>query len=279
MGVKRSILHASRRRNHSLARIFHDLKLMEREGSGIDRLTSGPKVPTISEGTDSIHVTVPRRVVPPGVIKPRPISATSSSSASASPSRSSRKRRACQPSNWSCRTPRLCAPGLVGSWRWGLWSNRGAPMLHAASCRPRSCAKLDSMHSPHSRGSSRTGRARMVEDLERYPDSGRADIHRRMGPEIHEKAVARALEALLPDGVVTATGERRWRKYRLADDKGHRRVKFRYQPPWWTRLQVLSSSTPVPDHAARQAHLPPDQFRALPDSRQTLSTSALYSEV
>ena len=69
-----NILHASRRRNHGLARIFHDLKLMEREGSGIDLLferllTSGRKVPTITEGTDSVHVTVPRRVVRPGVIR------------------------------------------------------------------------------------------------------------------------------------------------------------------------------------------------------------------
>ena len=32
----RNILHASRRRNEGLARIFHDLGLMEREGSGFD---------------------------------------------------------------------------------------------------------------------------------------------------------------------------------------------------------------------------------------------------
>jgi ATP-dependent DNA helicase RecG len=70
----RNILHASRRRNDGMARIFHDLKLMEREGSGIDLLferllASGRKAPTITEGTDSVHVTVPRRVMQPGVIK------------------------------------------------------------------------------------------------------------------------------------------------------------------------------------------------------------------
>lgn len=47
---------------------------MEREGSGIDLLferllASGRNVPTIIEGTDSVHVTVPRRVVQPGVIR------------------------------------------------------------------------------------------------------------------------------------------------------------------------------------------------------------------
>jgi ATP-dependent DNA helicase RecG len=65
-------------------------------------------------------------------------------------------------------------------------------------------------------------RALILEDLERFPDSGRADIHRRIGPEIHEKAVARALDALLTEGAIVSIGERRWRKYRLPADKGHR---------------------------------------------------------
>jgi ATP-dependent DNA helicase RecG len=65
-------------------------------------------------------------------------------------------------------------------------------------------------------------RALVLEDVERFPDSGRADIHRRIGAEIHEKALARALDALLTEGAIVSTGERRWRKYRLADDKGHR---------------------------------------------------------
>ena len=70
----KNILHASRRRNDGLARVFHDLRLMEREGSGIDLLferllASGRKAPTVLEGTDSVHVTIPRRVVQPGVIR------------------------------------------------------------------------------------------------------------------------------------------------------------------------------------------------------------------
>lgn len=55
---------------------FHDLKLMEREGSGIDLLferllTSGRRAPTITGGTYCVHSTVPRRVVRPGVDRPR----------------------------------------------------------------------------------------------------------------------------------------------------------------------------------------------------------------
>ena len=60
-----NILHASRRRNDGLARIFHDLKLMEREGSGFDPmydrlLTSGRAAPVVTEGVDSVHVVVQR---------------------------------------------------------------------------------------------------------------------------------------------------------------------------------------------------------------------------
>ena len=69
-----NILHESRRRNDGLAHIFHDIELMEREGSGFDMLfermlASGRRAPTIREGTDSVRVTVYRRVVQPWVIK------------------------------------------------------------------------------------------------------------------------------------------------------------------------------------------------------------------
>lgn len=70
----RNILHASRRRNEGIARIFHDLGLMEREGSGMDLmyerlLISGRAAPVVSEGADSVHVTVQRRLVQPEVMK------------------------------------------------------------------------------------------------------------------------------------------------------------------------------------------------------------------
>ena len=51
----RNILHASRRRNEGLARVFHDLGLMEREGSGFDLvydrlLSQGRPAPVPEEG-------------------------------------------------------------------------------------------------------------------------------------------------------------------------------------------------------------------------------------
>lgn len=66
LGVTPSnILHASIRRNEHLARLCHDLKLMEREGSGYDAiydvlLSQGRPAPSVFEGTDRVRVVLTR---------------------------------------------------------------------------------------------------------------------------------------------------------------------------------------------------------------------------
>ncbi len=59
----RNILHARNRRNESLAKLFHDLRLMEGEGTGYDRmydllLSSGRPAPEVREGPDRVEVTI-----------------------------------------------------------------------------------------------------------------------------------------------------------------------------------------------------------------------------
>ena len=68
-----NILHTTKKRNDHLAQVFYDLKLMEREGSGFDRmyeqlLASGRPGPTVVEGDDRVTVIVARRVAHPAVI-------------------------------------------------------------------------------------------------------------------------------------------------------------------------------------------------------------------
>jgi len=68
-----NILHASMSRNPNLARVFYDLKLMEREGSGYDRmyevqLVQGKEPPEVVEGADSVIVTVRKRIIKSEVI-------------------------------------------------------------------------------------------------------------------------------------------------------------------------------------------------------------------
>lgn len=229
-----NILHTSRRRNERLATVFHDLGLMEREGSGFDLvydrlLASGRGVPVVVEGHDSVHVTVPRRVLHPGV-------ARLLAEADAKHQLRQRERIAlgllAQTEGLSAadlaRRLELPEPAAVRPWierllELGLVAQTGRTKATRYFVPPEllRAAKLDGKTTlariePHRL------RALILEDLDRFPDSARPDIHRRIGPEIHPKAVTRALNELIEEGRVEAQGERRWRTYRLAGAQGHR---------------------------------------------------------
>ena len=235
MGVTpRNILHASRRRNDGLARVFHDLKLMEREGSGIDLvferlLASGRAAPTVTEGPDSVHVTVPRRVVQPGVIRllaeadqryqltqrERIVFAMLAQSEGLSAVELAERLE-------------LPDPGALRPWlgrllEWGLVEQTGRTkatryFVPPALLREAGLDQLTTLKrvQPHRL------RALIVEDLERCPRSSISDIQRRIGPEIPARSIKRSLDQLVLERAVSATGERRWRRYRVmsAIDQG-----------------------------------------------------------
>lgn len=228
----RNILHASRRRNDGLARVFHDMKLMEREGSGFDLLydrllTSGRAVPTVSEGDDSVQVTVPRRVVHPGVIRlmadadqqhqltqrDRIVLSILGQAEAMSATELAEILELSGPSDLRPWISRLEDLGLVGQ------TGRTRATKYFVSPSLLRSAGLDDQTTlqrihPHRL------RALILEDLGRFPDSGRADIHRRIGPEINPKTITRTLNELIAEGIVVAEKERRWRTYRLAETKG-----------------------------------------------------------
>ncbi|MBN2194683.1 MAG: putative DNA binding domain-containing protein [Polyangiaceae bacterium] len=229
----KNILHASRRRNDGLARIFHDLGLMEREGSGIDLLfecllASGREVPTIAEGTDSVHVTVPRRVVQPGVIR----------LLSDADQRYQLTQRERITFALIAQTDGVSAAELVeqlelpdsGALRpwlgrlptWGLVEQSGRTKATRYFVPPALLreAGLDAL-TTLTRVQPHRLRALILEDLERFPESAKGDILRRVGPEIPERTFRRALEELVGAGEVVATGEKRWRRYRLKGSIGH----------------------------------------------------------
>lgn len=69
-----NILHKSVQRNPHLTRVFYDLKLMEKEGSGYDRmyqnlLSNGKRIPQVEENRDRVMVTVEKRIVNEQVIQ------------------------------------------------------------------------------------------------------------------------------------------------------------------------------------------------------------------
>lgn len=228
----RNILHESRRRNDGLARVFHDLKLMEREGTGFDLmyerlLASGRAVPTAREGADSVHITIPRRVVHPGVIRlladaDRQHALTQRERITLGLLAQSEGLRAGEladkleledPSTLPRWLGRLVDLGLVES------TGRTQAMRYYVRPALLRAAGLDG-HTTLTRVQPHRLRALIVEDVERFPDSSASDIHRRVGREIPERTFRRALTELVKAGQVIPAGERRWRRYRAAPANG-----------------------------------------------------------
>lgn len=228
----RNILHASRRRNDGLARIFHDLKLMEREGSGFDLmferlLASGRVAPIVREGTDSVHVVVPRRVVHPGVVslladvdqryqptqRERIAFALLAQTEGLLATELAERLELRDAGSLTPWISRLLEVGLVEQSGRTKGTRYFVPpkLLRAAGLDRRTTLKRVEPHRL---------RALIVEDLGRYPDSKLGDIHRRIAPEVHAKTIRRLLGALTIEGRVIASGERRWRTYRLAASIG-----------------------------------------------------------
>ncbi len=224
----KNILHASRRRNDGLARIFHDLALMEREGSGFDLmyerlLTTGRTAPVTFEGTDSVHVTVPRRVVQPAVIRlladadqrynltqrERIALGMLAQGEGLTAVELAAKLELPDPASLKGWMDRLIEFGLVeqtGRTKATRYFVHPGLLRSAGLDRRTTLTRIE----PHRL------RALILEDLERYPNSSSSDVHRRIAPELPGKTLQRALQGLVVEGRVVGEGERRWRRYHAA---------------------------------------------------------------
>ena len=206
---------------------------MEREGSGIELLferllTSGRKVPTITEGTDSVHVTVPRRVVRPGVIR---LLAGADERYQLTQRERITFALVAQTEGLLATEPaeELELPDTAALRSWlgrlqslGLVKHSGRTKATRYFVPPALLreAGLDAT-TTLTRVQPHRLRALILEDLERFPNSAKGDILRRLGSEIPDRTFRRALEELVASGAVVATGEKRWRRYRLKNSIGH----------------------------------------------------------
>jgi len=220
-----TILHASRRRNDGLARVFHDLGLMEREGSGFDLmyerlLASGRPPPVPTEGIDSVHVTVLRRIVKPQVIAlidqadqryqlsqreriTLGILAQTDGLTAMELCRQLEVAGADALKPWLGRLAALALVHTSGRTKGQRYFVDPALLRGAKVPAVTSLARIE----PHRL------RALILEDVERYPGSSSPEINARVGAELSVKTVKRALDELVEAGEVAFEGERRWRRY------------------------------------------------------------------
>lgn len=226
-----NILHKTKRRNDGLARIFHDLKLMEREGTGFDKiyevlLSQGRKPPVPTEGTDFVMVCVERRLMNPRVI--RLLSTVNAGH------ELTQREKIClgllglgdgMTAKELCaalelETAEALRPWIGRSMDRGLIKSSGkttalryfvAPELFNGSPIAKTTLRRIEPHRLE---------ALIEEDLKRYPQSALAKVHERTCPEIPVRAVKSALDRMKARGVVTSSSKNCWCRYAWIANQG-----------------------------------------------------------
>lgn len=221
-----NVLHTTVRRNEHLARLFHDLKLMEREGSGFDRvyevlLSQGRPAPIISEGADSVTVVVRRRILKPEVID-------FIAKADETFHLTQRERIAlgllaqsdALTARELCATLELKVLDALQPWikrivDWGLVKSSGKTQATKYFVDPTLLQTLNFAGAtttlkriePHRLA------ALIEEDVRRYPLSQISDIHARVGAEIPRTQIKRSIAELVRSGRLLSEGIRRGTRY------------------------------------------------------------------
>lgn len=222
-----NILHASRRRNDGLAGIFHDLGLMEKEGSGFDMLydrllSSGRPAPVPEEGPDWVKITIQRRI-----LKPEVITLITEADARYQLGQRERITLAALAQHEGLTSRELSrvlevdgaeelAPWLGRLLAMGLVHTAGRTqatryfvdpaLLNDSGIRLPTTLKWIEPHRLQEL---------VREDLRRYPGSKIGEISGRIGPEVNRSQLKRALTELVKLGVISREGERNTARYRL----------------------------------------------------------------
>lgn len=222
-----NVLHTTVRRNEHLARLFHDLKLMEREGSGFDKifevlLSQGRPAPELVEMHDRVQVTVRRRILKPEVID-------FIAKADETYQLTQRERIAlgllAQHDALTARELAITLdlsnvealqPWLKRLLNWQLVLSAGRTQATRYFVDPGLLRSLDFV------GGTTLKRiephrllALIVEDVGRYPGTKMGDIHQRVGLEIPRSRIRRGVEQLVKEGKLVQEGVLSGTRYRL----------------------------------------------------------------
>ncbi len=222
-----NILQKTVRRNNLLAQVFHDLKLMEREGTGYDRvyetqLTQAKAIPQVREDEDRVIVRVERRVIRPELVNF--MAAVDDQFALNQRERIALGLIAQHGSLTALEFNRLLqieGDDRARSWLGTLLSkeiirSRGqtraaeyyvdAEILRSTRFKGRTTLKPIEDH-------------RLEElirtDLALYPRSAVSEIHGRIGVEIPDYKLKRCLASLREAGEIVMEGKNRWARYSI----------------------------------------------------------------
>lgn len=225
-----NVLHASVRRNEHLARLCHDLKLMEREGSGFDAiydvsLSQGRPAPVVEEGPDWVRITLARTA------PDRQVLAFIAKAGETYPLTQRERITLGLLAQHETLTARELSAKLelnhddpLRAWldrlcEWGLVGQSGRTQATRYFVQPE---LLRSLAFPAvttlKRIEDHRLRALVLEDLAHYPWSTFGEIHARIGEEIPNRRLRTMLQLLLAKQSVQKTGAYKGTRYALAGE-------------------------------------------------------------
>jgi ATP-dependent DNA helicase RecG len=221
----RNILHTTIKRNEHLARLFYDLKLMEREGSGYDRiyevlLSSGKRLPEVQEGNDRVTVIIKKRILNPAIIefihKADQIFQLRQKEKIALGLIVQRESLTAQE---LARLLELKETAALKPWlgrlvAWEIVKTRGRTKGREYYVEPDLLRWLDFQGHTTLRGIEKHRLSELIlRDLEIYKEAGIGEIHRRIGLEIPRRKVRSELQRLVTIGEIQQWGTKKWTRY------------------------------------------------------------------
>ncbi|MBX9681399.1 MAG: putative DNA binding domain-containing protein [Gemmataceae bacterium] len=221
----RNILHASSQRNPHLAKVFYDLKLMEREGSGYDRmyevlLASGKKPPSVTEGNDRVVVTVRKHIVRKEVLDfiekvHKTFYPTQKELIALGLIAQNESLRAVElASHLELRNADELRPWLGRLRDWGLIDTRGQTKATEYFVDPEVLRRLEFEGATTLKGiEDHRLEALVLQDLEIYRKSTVREIQRRIGSEISLLKLRKVLRKLASEGRIGKEGVKRGTVY------------------------------------------------------------------
>lgn len=224
-----NILHVSIPRNPHLAKVFYDLQMMEREGSGYDLmykmlLSTGRPIPKVEEGNDRVQVTIEKRIIDKEIID-----FMSKVDQSYEPTQKEQIALGLIAQHGSLTAMEMIKRLALNNaddlrhWigrivSWGLVGKRGQTKATEYF------VAADVLRSMNFKGPTTLKaieRPRLKElilsDLRIYKHGKRNEIRARIGIEIPQSKVRRVMDELLEAGIISKTGERKGTVYHLVE--------------------------------------------------------------
>lgn len=220
-----NILTKSVQRNHLLAKLFYDLKLMEKEGSGYDRvyellLANGKEVPIVTEGDDRVIVTVKKQIINNDVLRLMD---------KASKELQLRQRElitlgiVAQNEGISAieltKLFNITKPNGLQNWLGslldvGLILSKGKTKGTFYYVNPEFLRDANFIEKTSLRRIEPYRLQELIyEDLRNYPNSSIGEIHTRIGEEINNRTLKSKLDEMLEKNLISKSGEKKGTKY------------------------------------------------------------------